>query len=70
MGKDLPVFGIVGGLAGSLTTAFSYDKPLVNSITPRFGPTSGAFTLTVTGVNFGEPAAATVKVDLMKRCIS
>ena len=30
MGKDLPVFAILGGLAGEFTKAFSYDKPLVN----------------------------------------
>ncbi|KAJ1478097.1 hypothetical protein T484DRAFT_2970674 [Baffinella frigidus] len=60
VGKDLSVFAILGGLAGSFTKAFTYDKPQVDNIAPRFGPTSGAFTLTVTGVNFGEPAAATL----------
>jgi len=60
VGKDLSVFAVLGGLTGSITTAFSFDKPKVDSITPRAGPTSGSFTLTVAGVNFGQPASATL----------
>jgi hypothetical protein len=57
----------VGGLSGSLTSAFTYVAgPTVSSVSPNIGSTAGATPVTITGTNFVAgttvtfgPAAAT-----------
>jgi hypothetical protein len=39
---------------------FAYDVPLIGTISPGCGPTTGAFTLTLVGTNFGLNPAVTV----------
>jgi len=62
-GTELPVFIKMGKLISSTTKLFSYDKPILQVITPIFGPTSGGFTITLQGLNFGSPANVTVDMQ-------
>ena len=59
-GKELPVYIKLGRLLASTTQMFSYDKPAMDSMTPAFGPTSGGFTITLQGKNFGNPVSTSV----------
>jgi large repetitive protein len=46
----------VNVIAGSQTSSqlfYSYNGPVVNSVSPNRGPTSGGIVITVTGTNFG-----------------
>ena len=59
-GKDLSIFVELGRLTATTTKLFSYDKPSLTAVSPRFGPTSGGYTVTVSGLNFGSPASANI----------
>jgi hypothetical protein len=54
------VFIKMGRLLASTTKMFSYDKPMLQSITPAFGPTSGGFTITLQGKNFANPVSSSI----------
>ena len=44
-----------------LNKLFDYDEPLIESIDPKWGPTSGGIIVTATGKNFGPAAEANVQ---------
>ncbi len=58
-GANLPVRVSVDGRL-SASVPFSYQAPLLTSITPANGPTAGGTRLTLTGSNFGLSASVTI----------
>jgi len=56
----------VGDVEGTLTTAFSYDAPVVTAVEPGELPTSGAPYLWLRGHNFGHLP----DVELYCRCLA
>jgi len=47
-----PLSVTIAGVVGTLAGRFSYDTPVVTQASRPNGPTSGGFSLTLTGVNF------------------
>ncbi|MDQ3265660.1 MAG: IPT/TIG domain-containing protein [Myxococcota bacterium] len=58
VGVDHPVVGLSAGRTSTLTSAFSYAAPAVNSVTPSRGPLAGGVALTIRGESFGSGGAA------------
>jgi hypothetical protein len=58
---------VVGG-QNSQKIAFKYDPPVVTSVTPNHGPTSGNFDISFAGANFGKPSstAFTIMIEYGK----
>lgn len=48
---------LLGILAGSLSSAFGSDFPVVTSISPSSGPAAGGTLITITGTNFNSTTA-------------
>jgi large repetitive protein len=52
-GANLPVLVSVRGTLGTGTATFTYDAPVVSSISPREGPAKGGVSMTIKGTSFG-----------------
>lgn len=51
------------GCYGTQQGTFDYDAPVITSVTPDNGPTTGGYTLTILGSNFGpNPSVVSVKI--------
>jgi hypothetical protein len=58
-GSSLQVVVIAGGMTSN-AVSYSYDAPIVGSVTPAAGATSGGTIITIRGENFGVSPSVTV----------
>eukprot|EP00742_Colponemidia_sp_Colp-10_P004763 GILJ01005079.1.p1 GENE.GILJ01005079.1~~GILJ01005079.1.p1 ORF type:complete len:2182 (+),score=318.67 GILJ01005079.1:605-6547(+) len=53
IGYNLSLSVTIGGQTTTVVSAFNFEKPVVQSITPSNGSTDGGFNVSVYGLNFG-----------------
>merc|ERR1711871_526233 len=60
-GANLPVLVSVRGTPGTGKATFTYDAPVVSSISPREGPAKGGVSMTIKGTSFGYKLSENLK---------
>eukprot|EP00002_Diphylleia_rotans_P014942 TRINITY_DN28_c0_g2_i2.p1 TRINITY_DN28_c0_g2~~TRINITY_DN28_c0_g2_i2.p1 ORF type:complete len:648 (+),score=140.01 TRINITY_DN28_c0_g2_i2:115-2058(+) len=69
VGKDLPIFVVVGEQKSQERILFSYQAPVIEAIDPQTGPTTGGLSMIVKGSNFGPRYSMPVVSVGGKNCV-